>query len=48
MGLHWNLWVKECEIHQNPSSIKRANGITGRYTPYFRLQLDSLENPVRR
>ena len=27
-GLHGNLWVNQCEIHQNPPSVKRQSGIT--------------------
>ena len=28
LGLHGNLWVNQCEIHQNPPSVKRQSGIT--------------------
>ena len=28
VGLHGNLWVNQCEIHQNPPSVKRQSGIT--------------------
>lgn len=27
MGLHGNLWVNQCEIHQNPPSVKQQSGI---------------------
>ena len=27
LGLHGNLWVNQCEIHQNPPSVKQQSGI---------------------
>lgn len=34
-GLHGNLWVNRCEIHQNPSSVKRQSGITAPYGRFY-------------